>query len=364
MPFTPPTTDDLAALAKAQTDLRSAEDTIADAASSIDIVLHRLAVEVPEPPPCPDCPPIPPPDLVLPTVGIGGSGAFGGLTPANQTAMLKLAKACGIKQFRFDCQWAGIERTKGQYSTKTVVEKAKRVLAEGLVPMVLVGWAPSFYRQNPADPNSAPTVASLEAWRRFLYRLMGDLYAVGVRRFEIWNEPNFLFMQPVSPELWADLVLIASDVAASISVHIRIISGGVCPAVDTPPRSMGASLFYDKVLAHEPRFFQFVHEVGIHPYAGDHTKLKDGQFWQKHVSHIRQIKPVEVPFCGTEHGWKSGKNTEVERSKLYADTVLNWDEGAPVYLFSLFDFVEKYGLVTATGEPKPVYTTLQNLLVR
>lgn len=361
MPYTPPTSDDLAALTTAQAALRQAEDTISDAASAIDIVTHRLSVEVPEPEPCPEPPP---PALSLPLVGIGGSGAFAGLTEAKRGQMLSLAKACGITEWRVSIHWAGIERTKGRFTTTGAVALCRQIIDAGLRPMVLVGWAPSFHRQNPTDQNSAPTPASLPYWREFLLVLFNDLYAIGVRRFEIWNEPNFLFMQPVSPELWADLVLIASDVAGEISRHIRIIAGGVCPAVDTPPRSMGASAFYDKVLAHEPEFFRFVDEVGIHPYAGNHTKMKDGQFWTKHVSHIRQLKPVEVPFCGTEHGWKSGVNTEVERSRLYSDTVLNWDEGAPVYLFSMFDFAEKYGLVTAAGEPKPVYTTLQNLLVR
>lgn len=301
----------------------------------------------------------------LPRVGIGGSGAFGGLPRDRRLRVLDLMADCGITDFRTDCQWAGVERTQGAYSLAGIRDRCVDIVAAGLEPMVLTGWPPSFYRANPtAGGNSAPKddAATLLAWRRYLQALFAALYAVGVRRFEIWNEPNFLFMQPVSPALWAKLVRIAHEVAAGISRHIVIVAGGVCPAVDTPPRSMGATIFYDAVLAADPKFFEVVDEVGIHPYAGNHTKLTAGQFWTKHAVPLRARVPAHVPLCGTEHGWKSVANTEAERVDLYVDSVLSWKEPTPLYLFSAFDFAEPYGLVDKDLNPKPVYHALKELL--
>lgn len=300
----------------------------------------------------------------LPAVGVGGSGAFGGLPRAKQQEYLALMRAAGITHFRFDHQWAGSERTKGVYTFGNVVQRAQDVIAAGLIPQVLIGWAPAFYRVNAADPNSAPDIrkGALEGWRAWVSKLMAALFAVGVRRFEVWNEPNFMFMQPVSPALWASLVRIVHEEASKISRRIVVVAGGVCPAVDQPTRSQGASMFYDNVLVADPAFFQVIDELGIHPYAGDHTKLKAGQFWTKHVAHLQAIKPAELPLCGTEHGWKSGRNTEDERVALYVDTILTWTEPAPVFVFSCFDFAEPYGLLTADGTPKPVYDAIKELL--
>jgi hypothetical protein len=170
-------------------------------------------------------------------------------------------------------------------------------------------------------------------------------------------------MQPVSPARWVDLVLEAHNAAVDISRHITIIAGGVCPAVDTPPRSVSASRFYDAVLLHEPEFFEYVDEVGIHPYAGDHNHLLDGKFWKTQALYIESLMPARVPLCATEFGWKSGKNTEPERVDLYTDAVRSYpDQRAPLFLFSLFDFAEPYGLLDAAGQPKPVYAALRDML--
>lgn len=350
-----PAPDDLQALETAHRNLMLAADTVAGEAARVDLV--RLRLSQPDPPP-------PPPDPALPAVGIGGSGAFGALPRAQRQALLATAAAAGITHFRFDVQWNGTEYAKGKYGFKAVIEKVQDITAAGLTPMCLVGWPPPFYRRNATDPNSAPkddalTRAAWEAWCRALF---STLYQYGVRRYEIWNEPNFMFMQPVSPGLWADLVLNAYSTARDISAHIRIISGGVCPAVDAAPRSMSASRFYDAVLQFEPDFFRYVNEVGIHPYAGNHTSLLQGKFWREQVTYLSSIIPAEVPFCGTEHGWLSGPNPESERSDLYVDSIRTWPEAAPVYLFSLFDFAEPYGLLLKDGTPKLTYLALKDLL--
>jgi hypothetical protein len=70
-----------------------------------------------------------------------------------------------------------------------------------------------------------------------------------------------------------------------------------------------------------------------------------------------------VPLCGTEHGWKSGPNTEPERALLYVDSLLTFpDQRAPLFLFSAFDFAELYGLLKADFTPKPVYDAIKSLL--
>jgi hypothetical protein len=357
--YTPPTDDDLTALATAHTNLMLAADSVAGEAARVDLVRSRLAQPVPPPPP---------PDPALPAVGVGGSGSFGSLSVDNQNAVLGLMRAAGITHFQFDCPWSSVETSKGVYNLSVVVARAKRVLAAGLIPQVLVGWTPSFYRQagGTAGSNTAPRWSDQivrNAWDAFLRALFAALVPLGVRRFEIWNEPNGLFMQPVSPGVWADMVIAAHVVASDISRHIVIVSGGVCPRPNTPPTSMDASAFYDAVLAFEPDFFDFVDEVGIHPYAGNHNKLLAGQFWTKHVAYLQTLLPAEVPLCGTEHGWKSGPNTEPERALLYVDSLLTFpDQRAPLFLFSAFDFAELYGLLKADFTPKPVYDAIKSLL--
>lgn len=359
MTYTAPTDDDLTALTRAEKIINDGLLSFEEALGLVETVHERLAVPAPPPPP---------PDPALPAVGIGGSGAFQGMQRDRRRGYLRLARAAGITHFRFTVSWSSCEQVKGRYQFGGVLAMVDDILAEGLVPCPLVGWTPPAYRPTGTThgANAVPdyTKGALVAWESFLRALFALLHPKGVRRYEIWNEPNFLFMQPVSPAVWADLVMTAHAVACDISRHIRIIAGGVCPAVDRPTRSMGASMFYDAVLDHVPEFFEFVDAVGIHPYAGNHTRLLDGQFWQRHVTYLDQLVPDEVPLCGTEHGWKSGPNTEEERAELYVDSILSFpDQREPLFIFSLFDFAELYGILTADGQPKPVYHALRDLLV-
>lgn len=357
MTYTLPTDDDLAALRAASAAITAAELALHDTNGQLQLVTSRLSEPAPPPPP---------PDPALPAVGIGGSGAFGGLPAATRQEYLALMRAAGITHFRTDCRWDTMERTRGVYVFDGVKTRIREIIAAGMVPQLLVGWAPKFYRKaTSTSANDAPldNDTTRHAWDAFLRAMFAALVPLGALRYEIWNEPNFQFMQPVSPALWADLVIGAHVAASDISRRIVIVAGGVCPAVDTPPTSMSASKFYDAVLTFEPDFFNFVDEVGTHPYAGDHNKLTAGKFFLTQQSHIASLAPADVPLCATEFGWKSGKNTEAERVTLYTDAIVSYpDKRAPLFLFSAYDFTEAYGILDSAGRPKPVYDAIRKLL--
>jgi polysaccharide biosynthesis protein PslG len=128
-----------------------------------------------------------------------------------------------------------------------------------------------------------------------------------IRRWQIWNEPNFFyFATPASPGRYARLLKLSQQAIAQADRRAEVILGGLFGnPKERPPRAMDATDFLDRLYGVRgiKRSFD---GVALHPYAADAGDLR------RLTEALRQVivrnRDRGVGLYLTEIGWGSQRN--------------------------------------------------------
>jgi hypothetical protein len=128
-----------------------------------------------------------------------------------------------------------------------------------------------------------------------------------IRRWQIWNEPNFFyFATPASPARYARLVRLSHQAIARTDPRAEVILGGLFGnPKERPPRAMDATDFLDRLYAVRG-IKQSFDGVALHPYAADAGELR------RLTEAVRQVtvrnRDRRAGLYLTEIGWGSQRN--------------------------------------------------------
>ena len=107
--------------------------------------------------------------------------------------------------------------------------------ARGIRTIALVSYTPGWAQPRDCrDTKCAP--ADVGDYARFLKQLVAHFSPLGVKHYEIWNEPNqyFWWKPKPSPARYASLLRAAYPAAKSVDRSITIIAGAFAPTYDSP----------------------------------------------------------------------------------------------------------------------------------
>ncbi|HEX2128533.1 MAG TPA: glycosyl hydrolase [Solirubrobacterales bacterium] len=226
-------------------------------------------------------------------------------------ADLGLMKQGGVETVRFQVTWASVERTPGIYDWSSLDAFMDGLARHGLEPLPYVFGSPAWVANQPKHP-PIDTAADRAAWRSFL-RAMAARYGAGgrfwtareakapIRRWQIWNEPNFEFYWDPDPDPkdYAELVKVSARAIRSVERRAEIMLGGVAPVRSGTRWWIYLRKFYDV-----PGIKASFDAVALHPYSQSMRDLR----WQ--VKRARRImanaNDGRTPLGITEIGWSSG----------------------------------------------------------
>jgi hypothetical protein len=137
--------------------------------------------------------------------------------------------------------WFQVEPLPGQYDFSALDETVNGAAERGIRILPFVYGSPSWVSAQPAFPPLA-TASARRAWISFLGHLV-ERYGAGgsfwrgksvkrpIRRWQIWNEPNFLlFWRPrPSPARYARLLRLSARSIRRRDPGARIVAAGVAP---------------------------------------------------------------------------------------------------------------------------------------
>jgi hypothetical protein len=251
------------------------------------------------------------------TVAVAAEPARGDVSPGvvpqdpPTEADLALMEQGGVETVRFQVTWSAIEPARGRFDWAALDLYMDALARHGLEPLPYVFGTPAWVASQPKHP-PIDDDADRSAWRSFLtaivtrYGPRGDFWRnraakAPVRRWQIWNEPNFEFYWDPEPDpaAYAELVKVSARAIHAVDRRATILLAGVAPVRSGTRWWIYLRRFYDVdgIKAH-------FDAVALHPY----SQTMDDLRWQ--VKRARRIMGKagdgRTPLAITEVGWSSG----------------------------------------------------------
>ena len=234
--------------------------------------------------------------------------AFLGIVPQGPLGAGDFERMRGVVgTLRIPFYWHGIESHPGQYDFSSVDDVVGRAAEHGIQVLPFVYGSPAWAARDSAiPPLGSKSVRS--AWTSFLTRLVqrygpgGDFWLgrarqQPIRRWQVWNEPNFLlFWRPrPSPVDYARLLRISARAIRGSDHRATIVAAGVAPVeAGIPPWTFLRRMYAVRGVR---RDFDV---AALHPYA-PHVRWVDQQ-----IRLVREVmsragdsrKPLQLTEIG------------------------------------------------------------------
>jgi hypothetical protein len=195
--------------------------------------------------------------------GIAAGGGLQGETRATLVRDVTEDRSAGSKWLRVDVNWAQIQAAgPSTYNWTALDAVVTQARARGMKVLGGILYTPSWARPAGTPASWAPDPA---AYARFAATAVAHLGRLGVRTFEIWNEPNtanFWAPRP-DPAAYTALLRAAYVAIKQANPAATVLTGGTAPAPNSASTISPVS-FLSAVYAHGGR--GFFDAVGHHPY--------------------------------------------------------------------------------------------------
>lgn len=166
---------------------------------------------------------------------------FFGVVPQAAPSGADLRRMEGsVETLRIPIYWSRCEPRRGEYDFSSPDAEIAAAAAHGIKVVPFVYGTPAWLSGNEARPPLSER--AMTAWRAFLRRLIARYGPRGslwkgvakrepIRRWQIWNEPNFrLFWAPrVSPPGYAKLLGASAAAIRAADPGARIVLAGIAP---------------------------------------------------------------------------------------------------------------------------------------
>jgi hypothetical protein len=302
-------------------------------------------------------------------VNLGGAAnsTFANLPLRRQSQVMEDIRDSGISWLRVDVVFANEEPSPGHFDW-TVTDEIDRAVAAGLHVDALIDYPPDWARAAGGSPRPRPFAAFAAAVaKRFVPR--------GVTTFEIDNEPNLAgsWGAPVSPADYTSTLVDSDATIHAVDPQARVVAGGL------------AQTETDGVVAMAPlTFLTAMYQAGLgdhfdaladHPYTfpgapdpsdpassfGELDAMR--QLMVEHGDGDKQIWLTEygAPTAGS-NAVSASTQAELVTDAFTAVETRPWV--GPVFVFDWQDDAGDgaFGLTTSTGQAKPAYSALIDLL--
>ena len=214
-----------------------------------------------------------------------------------------------MRTLRVLVRWRVVEPEAGTFDWSRLDRLAIEAGVHGVELLPFVYGSPGWV----AEPESRPPLdspAARDAWRSFLIRIVdrygpgGELAAFGaapIRRWQVWNEPNFDFYWSPAPDPreYARLLRISARTIRATDPRARVIAAGLAPVAAGTEWSAFLRRLY-RVRSFRKSF----DALALHPYAVRIEGLR------ARIAQAREIMAEHgdrrTPLALTEVGWSSG----------------------------------------------------------
>ena len=286
-------------------------------------------------------------------------------------------KATGARWVRFDFYWGALEPSRGSYNWALTDRAVNAAHARGLQVLALVTYTPTWARPAGTTDHAPPT--NPQDYANFIRAAVQRYAPMGVKAWEIWNEPNSGHFWTPKPDAvaYTQLLQAAYSAVKSADPASIVITGGLAPS--------GGTLDYtssDGFWVSPWRFLTNMYNagargsfdaVGHHPYPGMPYSPSTAAVWNPFQQTVDlhnlmvQRGDGSKQIWGTEAGSWTGTSsnsvTEAQQAQFTTEFLQGWAQwsyAGPFFYYSLRDMgtnaadrEDNFGLLRYDYSAKP-----------
>ena len=289
-----------------------------------------------------------------------------------------LLSAMNVGLIRTDFDWSAVEGERGRFDWSYPDRMVQEARDRKIDILPVLAWTPGWARSPGSTTHEPP--ARIEDFADFA-RAAAKRYApLGVRRWEIWNEPNSSkFWEPLpNPDRYGELFRAAASAIRSVDPGAEILTAGLTRGTSTPDgKRISQQAFLTALYRNGSA--QLASAIAIHPYtfpalpwAAD--PVKPGGLADLPAVHglMEAWGDGHKKIWITEYGAPTGTAPEAmtEAAQLASivqarEMVHSWDWAGPLIYFELrdsgtskSDIEQNFGVFHADLSPKKAGSAL------
>jgi hypothetical protein len=294
---------------------------------------------------------------------------------------LNAMAATGATWLRFDFDWPSAEPQQGRFYWGAIDRVVKGANARGLKIIATLGYTPKW--AVPAGANSNKYPPRNPAWFGDFAKAAAKRYApMGVKHWEIWNEPNqyFWWKPKPNPVAYTQLLKYAYLNIKSVDHSAVVITGGLAPAPDKANgQTISQMTFLKRIYDNGGR--SYMDAVGMHPYSYPLAPMvpRDwNPFFSLPKFHnlMAQHGDGAKKIYATEYGAPTGSDpksvTQAEQAQFVRQAYAQlpkWPWAGPLCWFVVRDLgtnranrVENMGIMKRNWAPKQAYASFKQTM--
>lgn len=294
----------------------------------------------------------------------------------DQIRDLDAVVATHAKHIRLDFPWPSIEPNQGDWNWAPFDSIVSLCTTRGLTVLGVAGYSPNWAEQavSPGVPPVDPA-----AFGTFMGAIAARYGPMGVKNWEIWNEPNLSGAWGANPDAAAYTVLLQSGWNAVKAAYpiAKVITGGLAPATDGVSQ-ISPVTFLEGIYAAGGKNY-FTH-FAVHPYSYPAYPRQEGtESWNTYqriplmrdvmVANGDETKQIWLTEFGVPTGTATGAVSESVQA-LMVPAGLNGHKGwryvKRLYWYSirdsgtdLADRESNFGLLRNDFSEKPGYAAFK-----
>jgi hypothetical protein len=310
------------------------------------------------------------------------------LTGTALQARLDQYAALGLRWARFQMIWGTVQAGgPASYDWSNYDALISGLLARGIQPLVVIDTSPTWDRVAGCSTGLTCAPADPAAYASFAAAAAARYAPMGVHDWEIWNEPNNEpFWQPTpDPVAYTALLKDAYSAIKGVDPSATVISGGLAPEVTSPgptPAEIAPLEFLEDVYADGGR--GSFDAVGWHPYTYPEMPgvADPGSAWYQMYGTPTSVRSLMVAngdgskkIWATEFGAPTDPSnpqsvSPAVQAQMFAQGLSLWASYSWAGPMIGYQYQDRgtdtsdqenfFGLVTASGSPKPALLSLES----
>jgi hypothetical protein len=218
---------------------------------------------------------------------------------ASVLKMLDSIQSAGIQLIRDECYWSEVEKVRGVYNFPPQIDfYLQQAKLRGIKVLLILNYNNPLYA--PHAGSGVVTDSNRNAFKNYCIQTVTRYSALGVKLFEIWNEPNIpMFWDPIpNANDYKLLLQTVYPAIKQIDSTITVLGCATSPAEGNPSPYINWLNFIQQVWNASGSYF--MDGISIHLYR---VEKAPENFLSTDIANLRNIIGLDKPIYLSEIGY-------------------------------------------------------------